>query len=117
MDGDGLAESIAAKSLTDGPRATAIPGRSGTVFGRQDYSDFGPTHGKGSYVIAGGANHDRYYGQIGFADGSVKSFGDIRRDGEFGGTTRVERGFTTIIYHELEGKVFGGWLSRPGLSF
>ncbi len=118
LDGNGSLETTASKALTDGPRATAIPNRSGTVFGRQDYSDLGPTHGKGSFVLAGGANHDRYYGQIGFADGSVKSFADTRRDSEFGGTTtRVERGFTTIIYHELEGKVFGGWLSRPGLSF
>lgn len=117
LDGNGSAETTASKALTDGPRSTAIPGRSGTVFGRQDYSDLGPTHGKGSFVLVGGANHDRFYGQIGFADGSVKSFADTRRDGEFGGTIRNERGFTTIIYHELEGKVFGGWLSRTGLSF
>lgn len=116
-DGDGGAETLASKALTDGPRATAIPGRTGTVFGRQDYTDLGPAHGKGSFVLVGGASHDRYYGQIGFADGNVKLIADTRRDSEFGGTTRVERGFTTIIYHELEGKVFGGWLSRPGLGF
>jgi prepilin-type N-terminal cleavage/methylation domain-containing protein len=117
LDGDGTAETTAAKALTDGPRATIIAGRGGPYFGRQDYSDLGPVHGKGSYVITGGANHDRYYGQIGFADGTVRTFADTHRDGEFGGTSRVERGFTTIIYHELEGKVFGGWLSRTGLSF
>jgi len=116
-DGDGAVDCAGAKSLTDGPRPTNIPGRTGTVLGRQDYQDMGPVHGKAGFVTAGGANHDRFYGQIGFADGSVKNFSDTKRDGVWGGTVRVERGFTTVFYHELEGKVYGGWLNRPGLAF
>ncbi|MBX3358875.1 MAG: prepilin-type N-terminal cleavage/methylation domain-containing protein [Phycisphaeraceae bacterium] len=106
-----------AKATTDGPAVANVPGR-GIVWGRQDYTDFGPVHGKGSFMSRGGANHDRIYGNIGFADGHAETFTDTNRDGEFGGTqTAYPGGITALKYHEIEGKVFGGWLSTPGLPF
>ncbi|MCW5765807.1 MAG: DUF1559 domain-containing protein [Phycisphaeraceae bacterium] len=103
------------KSVTDGPRINQIPGF-GTAWGRQDYTDFGPVHGKGSYV-GGAVKHNKVYGQIGFADGHVEGFNDTKRDGLWGHTSRLVNGVNTHVYDELEGKVFGGWLSRPGLPF
>lgn len=104
-----------AKSTTDGPVMNQVPPW-GVAWGRQNYTDFGPVHGKGSY-IGGNVRHNRVYGQIGFADGHVEGFNDTRRDGEFGHQSRVMNGANTIAYDELEGKVFGGWLNRSGLPF
>ncbi len=91
------------KSVTDGPEPT------GTGWGRQDYADFGPAHGKSSYIVTNKKQHDRVYGSIGFADGHVEPFKDLNRDGEFGwGPSRSE---STDAYPEIEGKVFGGHLT------
>lgn len=105
-----------AKAVTDGPMVMSVPGVSGQVWGRQNYTDLGPAHGKGGRKLVEG--HDRMYGAIAFADGHVATFADNKvRDGEWGGT--VEEfidGSTRYRYHELEGQVFGGWLTRPGLA-
>jgi prepilin-type N-terminal cleavage/methylation domain-containing protein/prepilin-type processing-associated H-X9-DG protein len=104
------------KTITDGPTTAFIPGR-GAVLGRQNYTDFGPAHGKGGFV-AGLAGHDRVYGNIAFADGHAESFAEKKQDREWGHDIGVNvNGITTIRYHELEGKVFGGWLNKPGLAF
>ncbi|MCA3004166.1 MAG: prepilin-type N-terminal cleavage/methylation domain-containing protein [Phycisphaerales bacterium] len=104
-----------AKALSDGPAT----GRVGTLTGwaRQDYSDFGPVHGKGGFVSRVG--HDRQYGQIVFADGNVQSFSDLSpRDGEFASSGIIARDNIIVSANpELDSKVFGGWLRRPGLPF
>lgn len=112
---------VAAKTLSDGPAGLAT-GPLGRVWGRQDYTDFGPAHGKGSLVF-GQIGHDRESGNFAFADGHVASFRDSSggptRDGVFGhnqaGTTN---GWSRVQeYHELEGKIYGGWLTQPGLNW
>ncbi len=105
---------IGARALTDGPISGFVPGQ-GPVWGRQNYTDWGPAHGKGGYAL--GAGHDRMYGQICFADGHAASFADRVHDGQFGYTTAIMQGISTIKYDELEPKVFGGWLTRGGLPF
>ena len=102
------------KSLTNGPVEGIIPGFGGAVWGRQDYTDFGPTHGKGGLNLYG---NNKVYGNIGFADGHVTSFMDRNKDGQFGYTQTIIQGINTVKYDELEPKVFGGWLNRPGLPF
>jgi len=97
----------AAKSLTDGPLAS-----SRGIHDRQEYDDFGPAHGRGS-VTSTGQGDDRIVGNFLFADGHVASFKDDGvRDGEFGLTDEGDR----AVYDELEGKVFGGWLTQIGLN-
>lgn len=103
-----------AKALTDGPNIGRLPGQ-GIVWGRQNYTDFGPVHGKGAYLPAVG--HNKVYGQIAFADGHVEGFTDSKRDGEFGGKTTTADGVTTEVYDELEGRVYGGWLGRSGFNW
>jgi prepilin-type N-terminal cleavage/methylation domain-containing protein/prepilin-type processing-associated H-X9-DG protein len=104
-----------AKNLTDGPQADNSP-TLGAVRGRQDYSDFGPVHGKGGVRLAS-VGHDRYLGQIAFADGHVAIYPDTVHDGVFGNHVVTINGWTTEHYDELEGKVYGGWLTRPGLGW
>jgi prepilin-type N-terminal cleavage/methylation domain-containing protein len=111
-----------AKSMSDGPRGTArTPAPARLIVGRQDYEDFGAAHGKGSYVSENTIGHDKLYGQFVFADGSVKSFADTsKRDGRFGYTLSNApqlNGFTAFKYDELEGKVYGGYLTMPSLPF
>jgi prepilin-type N-terminal cleavage/methylation domain-containing protein len=103
-----------ARALTDGPISGFVPGQ-GAVWGRQNYTDWGPAHGKGGYAAAVG--HDRVFGQIAFADGHAAGFKDTKHDGSFGHSPAVMQGISTIKYDELEPKVFGGWLTRPGLPF
>lgn len=103
-----------AKTLTDGPYGARLPGFSGTVFGRQNYTDLGPAHGKAGFAAAVG--HDRIYGHILFADGHVEAFRDTVRDGLWGASQQASGSIVNFQYHELEGKVFGGWLVRPGLA-
>jgi prepilin-type N-terminal cleavage/methylation domain-containing protein/prepilin-type processing-associated H-X9-DG protein len=105
-----------AKALTDGPRQGIIPGFTGPVWGRQDYTDFGPSHGKGGFKLNPFGN-DRVYGNIGFADGHVTLFVDKNRDGWFGQTQAIIQGINTVRYDDLEPKVFGGWLNQSGLPF
>ena len=103
-----------AKALTDGP----ITGRvnSQNVWARQNFTDFGPVHGKGNFIPAMG--HDRQYGNIGFADGHVETFSDnFVRDGMFGFSTRVVSGTIASWNDELEPKVFSGWLRRRGMDY
>jgi len=105
----------AAKALTDGPmRAT---GPAGSVWGRQDYTDWGPNHGKSSPIQGAEYNHDKLYGQLLFADGHVDLFADTTRSGTFEATPEARGRWLTHSYPELEDKVYGGWLLRPGLNF
>lgn len=103
------------KTVTDGPTIAFIPGQ-GARFGRQNYTDFGPAHGKGSF-LGGLAGHNRVYGTLGFADGHAEVIAERRVDKEWGHQNATISGISTIRYDELEGKVFGGWLNKPGLAF
>jgi len=103
------------KTVTDGPTTAFFPGQ-GARFGRQNYTDLGPAHGKGGY-IAGLAGHDRVYGTICFADGHAETFTERVQDRQWGHESATVSGISTIRYHELEGRVFGGWLNKPGLPF
>ncbi len=100
------------KDLTDGPA-----GRSGGIWARQKYSDFGPAHGKspqGTNNSGGGANrkdHDKHYGDFLFADGHVDAFADTNRDGEFGWLSGAVRTANAAYDDDIEGKIFGGVLS------
>lgn len=105
---------VGARATGDGPVSGFLPGQ-GSVWGRQNYTDFGPVHGKGGFSFRAG--HDRNVGQIVFADGHVSTFRDKNGDGEFGFRPGIIQGISTIVYDELEPKVFGGWLSRTGLPF
>ncbi|MBL9030778.1 MAG: prepilin-type N-terminal cleavage/methylation domain-containing protein [Phycisphaerae bacterium] len=109
---------VAAKTLTDGPKNLAMGPGTGIVFGRQDYTDFGTAHGKGSWTAAADTFHDKQYGLIGFADGHAELFRDTTRDNRWGyrGMT-LPNGWTAQVYDELEGRVFGGWLSHKGLNW
>lgn len=63
----------AVKTMTDGP------GRG--TFGIQDFADFGPGHGFGSWVSF--RDHNRIRCNLLFGDGHVRSFRDADRDGTF----------------------------------
>ena len=102
-----------AKALTDGPKAGVVPGY-GLCWGRQDFTDFGPSHGKGGFNVLG---TNKIYGNIAFADGHAATFTDTNKDGEFGNKPAILQGINTIKYDELEPKVFGGWLNKGGLPF
>ncbi len=105
-----------AKALTDGPDLATRPG-GGTVMGRQNYTDFGPVHlGRGHSIIAG-VGHDRTLGQITFADGHVAVFRDTNNDGIFGSHSVIQSGWGTTAYDDIEGKVYGGWLTHKGLNW
>ncbi|MEO1007444.1 MAG: prepilin-type N-terminal cleavage/methylation domain-containing protein [Planctomycetota bacterium] len=105
----------AAKALTDGPLRATGPG--GNVWGRQDYTDWGPNHGKSSKIQTAEYNHDKIHAQILFADGHVAVFSDTTRTGTFEATPAQISGWLTHEYPELGDKVYGGWLTRPGLTF
>lgn len=83
---------------------------------RQDYDDFGPAHGKASFIrsIIPGQGNDKQIdaidGNFLFADGHVALFKDTNRDGEFGWDAREDVN-PSLPYPEIEGKVFGGILS------
>lgn len=85
------------KSMTDGPFAGP--------YGTQSYADFGPAHGRASYVPF--KNHNRIRANIVFADGHVGFFKDLDRDGEFGvDATQMPHG-----QKDLNQEVFDGVLS------
>jgi prepilin-type processing-associated H-X9-DG protein len=105
---------VGAKALTDGPSQGVLPAASGSAWLRQDYTDFGPAHGKSSKNAMGSTV---VYGNVAFADGHAAVFTDSVRDGVFGHTQGMTNGINTLIYNELEGKVFGGWLTQSGLSW
>lgn len=108
-----------AKALTDGPYVqlrSPLTGRAGT--GRQDFDDMGPVHGKGPKIDDGSKDHDRMYGNLCFADGHVAVFADTGlRDGMWSARTGTINGYQCPVYDELEGKVYGGWLTRTGLNW
>lgn len=116
---------LGAKVLTDGPLLRARRVGGSFVVGRQDYSDFGTAHGRGQASDATRqTGHDRLRGNIAFADGHVDTFTDTVRDNRWGPTgggtvpTLVTQGgWEFARYDELEGKVYGGWLSRRGLNW
>jgi len=109
---------IGAKILTDGPAGTAQPPGGQQVWGRQNYTDYGPAHGKGS-PLEGEFQHDRLYGQLSFADGSVRALADFgKRDGFFGHRPEfLPNGWGVQVYDDIEGDVYGGWLIKNGLNF
>ncbi len=104
-----------AKALTDGPELAVRPS-GGNVRGRQNYTDFGAEHGRGGQTIPG-VGHDHNFGQMAFADGHAAGFKDTKRDGMFDSHAIVKNGWGTVEYDELEGKVYGGWLSHKGLNW
>jgi prepilin-type N-terminal cleavage/methylation domain-containing protein/prepilin-type processing-associated H-X9-DG protein len=110
---------VGAKILSDGPYPQVrVPGASGPGTGRQDFDDLGAAHGRGSKIADGVHEHDRLYGHLLFADGHVAAFSDAgKRDGEWGATSGTTNGYTTAVYDELEGKVYGGWLTKTGLNW
>lgn len=105
---------VGCKALTDGPTQSVMAGY-GNVWGRQNYTDFGPAHGRSRTRNALGGT--AIYGNIGFADGHVQVFSDTSHDGQFGSTQGIINGINTQVYDELEPKVYGGWLNRQGLDF
>jgi prepilin-type N-terminal cleavage/methylation domain-containing protein/prepilin-type processing-associated H-X9-DG protein len=112
-----------AKSITDGPDGLAF-GPRGPVPNRQEWSRWGPMHGKlGS---GGNANRDQQgavgsIGQIAFVDGHVEKFRDTNADGQFDLGGRIERGaYRNIAVHtdpDIDMNIFGGWLTRRGIDF
>lgn len=109
-----------AKALSDGPLSVSAQSPSGQIVpNRQDYSDFGPAHGKGPPVRNNNIRHNKLYGQMVFADGSAKALADRgRRDGIFTGTiSTFPDNWTALKYHDIEGQVYGGWLTTKGLNF
>ena len=92
------------KALTDGP--IIRDARSG-FFGYQDYTDFGPAHGRGKLTLGGSKGHDRTTSNFLFADGHVADFKDLDGDKEFGG--RREGDF--YVYDDFKnGEIFAGEL-------
>jgi len=107
-----------AKGTSDGPSSFARGPTGGSVIGRQNYEDFGAVHGRGSFVASNQIMHDRMSTNFVFADGSVKTFNDDgKRDGRLGGYMGEKNGWRTWVYDELEGQVYGGYLTMPGLTF
>jgi prepilin-type N-terminal cleavage/methylation domain-containing protein/prepilin-type processing-associated H-X9-DG protein len=105
---------VGCKALTDGP-VLGVMAPFGSVWGRQNYTDFGPAHGKTPRKNTLGGN--MLYGNIAFADGHAELFTDSNNDGQFGYHQGIIQGINTLVYDELETKVFGGWLTTPGLGF
>lgn len=107
-----------AKTLSDGPIASRSP-TLGTVSGRQVYVDFGPAHGRGSEVYVGQIRHNKNVANLAFADGSVGNIIDgTKRDGLFDSTQKtLSSGWITRVYDDIEGRVYGGWLTHNGLNW
>jgi len=78
----------AAKALADEPDRSLVPGR-GLI--ANDFSDFGPCHGKGAFKAGGDKGHDKAMGNFVFADGHVDSVRDTDGNKEFG-SRRPESG-------------------------
>ncbi|MBX9736846.1 MAG: prepilin-type N-terminal cleavage/methylation domain-containing protein [Phycisphaerales bacterium] len=107
-----------AKGTSDGPSSFARNVTGPQIIGRQNYEDFGAVHMRGSYIATDGIQHDRVTGNFVFADGSAKSFNDDgKRDGRFGGYIGDKNGWRAWLFDELEGKIYGGYLTTPGLNF
>jgi len=91
------------KTMTDGPFA-------GTC-STQNYADFGPAHGRASYIPF--KNHAKIRANIVFADGHVGFFKDFDRDGEFG----VDPTTMPAGQKDLSNEVFDGALRLGRRSF
>jgi len=90
------------KALSDGP---LLRDPETGEYGYQDYSDFGPAHGRGKFSLSGSKGHDRTTGNMLFADGHVDGFKDTNGDKEFGATRQSDR----WVYDDFpNGIVFGG---------
>lgn len=102
--------------LTDGP-VTMVPATplGGVGPGRQNFMDFGPAHGKMGVFRDGRYDNDAAQGNISFADGHAETFRDLVRDGTWAGSAQNVNGLNLYVYDELEGRVFGGWLTRTEL--
>jgi prepilin-type N-terminal cleavage/methylation domain-containing protein/prepilin-type processing-associated H-X9-DG protein len=106
-----------AKSLSDGPTAARSPSGQ-NVSGRQVYLDFGPAHGRSNTVYVGQIRHNRNIANMVFADGSVGELIDApKRDGLFDSSVKTINGWIVRSYDDIEGRVYGGWLTFPGLNF
>jgi prepilin-type processing-associated H-X9-DG protein len=108
-----------AKNQTDGPSGIARSPSGQTVWGRQDWENWGPAHGKSS-VVANTSNsgHAAFYMNVGFADGHVAPFGDFVRDGRFIGAVGTKNGWRAWLTSELDDKVFAGSLAHSqGVPF
>ncbi len=110
-------EVVGAKTCSDGPTAARNP-QGQNVSGRQVYTDFGAAHGRGPVVTVGQIRHNRNLANFVFADGSVNSAKDDgKRDGVFDSTVGTKNGWIVRIYDDLEGTVYGGWLTYSGLNW
>ncbi|MBY0262387.1 MAG: prepilin-type N-terminal cleavage/methylation domain-containing protein [Phycisphaerales bacterium] len=106
------------KTVTDGPTAAFSPDGQ-TVSGRQIYVDFGLSHGRSNRVTVGQITHNRNIAVMAFADASVAQINDYPvRDGLLNSTlTTYENGWSAHRYDDMEGKVYGGWLTHSGLNW
>ncbi len=87
------------KTMTDGPWDGP--------YGVQNWRDFGPAHGFGSWIFRN-KDHNRVRANVLFADGHVRVFVDRDRDGEFGLDTSGDVPWQKDLD---EGAVFDGVLS------
>lgn len=102
-----------AKNQTDGPSGLARSPRGANVWGRQDWENWGPAHGKSNVVAkTSDSGHSAFYTNIGFADAHVSSFGDSVRDGRHYGGVGMRDGWRAWLSPELDDKVFGGSLTH-----
>ncbi len=108
-----------AKNQTDGPSGIARGPSGGTVWGRQDWENWGPAHGKSSKVAnSGNSGHAAFYTNIAFADAHVDTFSDSIRDGRHFGSVGTLNGWRAWLTPELDDKVFGGSLTHAsGVPF
>lgn len=109
---------VGAKSVSDGPTVALSP-TAGDVIGRQSYVDFGPAHGRGNKVTIGQIRHDRTYANMAFTDSSVRTLTDrTKRDGLFDAQFEMlPNGWGAYVYDDLEGQIYGGWLTMSGLNW
>ncbi|QOJ01583.1 MAG: DUF1559 domain-containing protein [Phycisphaeraceae bacterium] len=107
----GGAEYTCSKNQTDGPTGSARGPSNAVVWGRQDWENWGPAHGKSSVVADSGASgHAAFYGNIVFADGHVSVVADTIRNGRFSGAVGVKDGWRALLSPELDDTVFAGSL-------
>ncbi len=113
----GEPEVVGAKTSSDGPTAARNP-QGQNVSGRQVYTDFGVAHGRGPTIAVGQIRHNKTLGNFVFADGSVNSAKDDgKRDGIFDSTVGTRNGWVIRVYDDIEGTVYGGWLTYSGLNW
>jgi prepilin-type N-terminal cleavage/methylation domain-containing protein/prepilin-type processing-associated H-X9-DG protein len=102
-----------AKNQTDGPAGLTRSPAGTTVWGRQDWENLGPAHGKGNLVAnIGNSGHSALYTNLAFADGHVSNVTDNVRDGRHIGAVGNKDGWRTWLTSELDDKVFGGSLAH-----